>query len=296
MKLKTREPVFQFLLLLPALFLLGFFFVLPAFGALYYSLTDQKLVGQRSGEVSFIGLDNYVKVFQDQTLATTLVTSLVLLAAAIVLQQGMGFAIAQLLENKAVRFRRFVHACVYSGWLMPEVAVAFIFFLLFSVDGLVNREIMLLGGKNIAWLIDHPVLVIVLAQLWSGTACTLVTFEHGLASIPAHTLDSARTDGATGIQVFYHIILPELWKTVRTNTCVLTLNNIGTFGLIYMLTGGGPLFRSTNLPVLVFRSAISGSDTGYGLALSFVLFCLCMLVSTVQVRLIHDRTGETEWA
>jgi multiple sugar transport system permease protein len=295
MKRTPRSWAIEIALLLPATILLLCFFILPAFCSLYYSLTDQMLVGQRPQEVSFIGFDNYVRGFQDPTLAMGLATTALILAAAVILQQGAGWAIAKLLEGKRRGFTHLVHACIYSGWLMPEVAVAFVFFLIFSVDGVANQGAQSLNLKSVAWLIDHPILVLVLAQLWNGTACSLVTFEHELASISGEMLDAARADGANSRQIFFLILVPSLKNAILTNTATVTLGNIGTFGLIYMLTGGGPLFRSTNLPVLVFRNSISGSDTGYGLALSFLLFCLCTAISMLQVRLVQKQEGDAAW-
>jgi multiple sugar transport system permease protein len=283
-------------LILPAAALLFCFFILPALCSLYYSLTDQMLVGQKPQEVSFIGLDNYARGFQDPTVAASLGTSAILLAAAVILQQAAGWLIARLLEGKRRGFAQFVHACVYSGWLMPEVAAAFVFFLIFSVDGVANRGSAIARLASVAWLIDHPILVIALAQLWSGTACSLVTFEYELSAVPGEIYDAARADGAGERQIFFHIVAPALRSAILANTATLALGNVGTFGLIYMLTGGGPLFRSTNLPVLVFRNSISGSDTGYGLALSFMLFCLCTAISMTQVRIMQKREGRSEWA
>ena len=296
MKRTVKKRAGEIALLMPVALLLLCFFILPAFCSLYYSLTDQRLVGQRPQEVSFIGFDNYVRGFQDPTLAMSLVTSAIILFAGIALQQAAGWLIAHLLEGKRRGFTQFVHACVYSGWLMPEVAAAFVFFLIFSIDGIANQGADLLKIPSVAWLIDHPVSVIILAQLWSGTACSLVTFEHERASVPKEMIDAARTDGASERQILFHVLVPALKNAILTNTATLTLGNLGTFGLIYMLTGGGPLFRSTNLPVLVFRNSISGSDTGYGLALSFMLFCLCMAISMMQVRLVQKQEGDREWA
>ncbi len=272
------------LLLIPALALLGFFFVIPSFASLYLSLTDQKLVGQASDELSFVGFDNYARIAQDPTVVKSVCVSALLLATALVLQQAIGLLIASSLEGKPPRFRGFIHACVYAGWLMPEVAVAFVFLLLFSVDGVVNAHIAAFGGKTIAWLIDRPLLVIVLAQCWSGTACSLIAFEHALSALPEHLRDSARVDGASEFQFFLFVKTPALAGAIASNCATLALGNLGIFGLVYMITGGGPLYVTTNLPVLVFRNSVSGSDTGYGLALSFLLFCLCAALSAFQTR------------
>lgn len=289
---KSTDRLFSLFLIAPALVLLFGFFVVPALGSLFYSLTDQMLVGQKMDEVSFIGFDNYTHLFTDLRVFSAFLNTVTLILAAICLQQASGFCIAFLLEGKNALFKKVVHACVYSGWLMPEVVTAFIFFLLFSIDGSLNRIISEFGGQSVAWLIDWPLAVIILAQLWSGTAYSLISYEHSLSSISGDVLDAARTDGATSRQILFFIILPSIRHTIRSNTTILTLNNLGVFGLIYMLTGGGPLFRSTNLPVLVFRTAISGSATGYGLTLTFVLFCLSILFSLFNVRIIYERDGD----
>ncbi len=287
MRKKTEQLIFSFLLA-PTLALLLFFFVVPALASLFFSLTDQMLVGQRIDEVSFVGFNNYIRLCTDPQVLMAVRNTVILLACAIGIQQALGFFIARLLIGKAEGFRKFVHACLYSGWLMPEVAIAFVFFLLFSIDGLVNNIIQGSGGQSIAWLIDYPLFVIILAQIWSGTAYSLLTYENAFNSLTPGCIDSARADGATETQILVFIIIPSIRQTIRSNTAFLTLNNLGVFGLIYMLTGGGPLFRSTNLSVLVFRNSISGSDTGYGLTLTFILFGLSMLLSLIHVRVIRE--------
>lgn len=294
MKPKNSERLGYIILLAPTLVLLFFFFVVPAVGSLFFSLTDQMLVGQRMEEVSFVGLHNYTRLFTDTRVLSAFANTIILMVSAIVIQQLAGFFIASLLADKSNLVKKIVHMCLYSGALMPEVATAFVFFLLFSVDGLINHALLSVGLKSIAWLIDYPLPVIILAQVWSGTAYSLITYETSLEAISGNIRDAAKTDGASEGQTLFFIVLPAIRHTIRSNTAILTLNNLGVFGLIYMLTGGGPLFKSTNLPILVFRNSISGSDTGYGLTLTFVLFCLGMLFSLLYVRIIHENTGDKE--
>jgi len=279
MKASIRNSAVFWLLVSPVLALLLFFFILPAFGALFYSMTDQKLAGQAIDGVSFIGFDNYARLVQDRNLPKVVLNSLAIAGSAIFLQQSLGLALAMLLVGRASWFRKLVHACVFSGWLMPEAAAAFVFSLLFSVDGSVNAALSLAGLKGAVWLIDRPLAIVAAALLWTGTASSLIVFEHALASLPESAADAARSDGASPVQVFFCVTFPSILPAVKRNSATLALNALGVFGLIYMLTGGGPLFKSANIPVLVFRTAVSGSDTGYGLALSFVLFMMGIALS-----------------
>ncbi|HKL86843.1 MAG TPA: sugar ABC transporter permease, partial [Treponemataceae bacterium] len=205
-----------------------------------------------------------------------------------------GIFLAKLLAQKKLWFKKFIHACLYSGWLMPEAATAFIFFFLFSIDGEVNQLLILSGNVSRVWLTDSPLLVIALAHLWSGTAFSLIIYETALDLVPEILTDSARCDGANSFQVFFCITIPSLADTIRSNTAILILNNLGVFGLIFMLTGGGPMLRSTTFPLFVFRNAISGSDTGYGMALSFILFAISIVISLAHVTIVNQGNKEIE--
>jgi len=274
-----------YLLISPAAALLAFFFVYPALGALFFSMTDQRLVGQRMDEVSFVGLDNYARIPGDPAILGTLTVTATLILAAAALQQGVGYFLARALERKPAPFRRVVSACLHVGWLMPEVGAAYVFLMLFSVDGLANQLFFARAGAAEPWLVDHPVAVIALAQFWGGLAWSMNESAKAIRSLPEGIAETARIDGAGAATRLFRVEIPAIRRALVGDALLLALHNLGAFGLIYMLTGGGPLYRSTNLAVLVFRQSIAGSETGYGLALSFSLFCLGMLLSLIHGRL-----------
>ncbi|HPO03590.1 MAG TPA: sugar ABC transporter permease [Treponemataceae bacterium] len=284
---RRGKALLSFLLMGPSLLLLAFFFF-PTLGSVLISLTDRKLVGQNAAEISFVGLNNYLHLFADSNLPRVLANTSILILSAVAIQQALGYFISRLLKDKAPRFRRIVHGSLYAGLLMPEAATAFIFFLLFSFNGELNRLIAAAGGIPRVWLADRPLLIVCIALIWSGTAYSVITFENALDSLNESVSDSARCDGAGLIRLHFGILIPAIRRTILANTTILALNGLGAFGLIFMLTGGGPLYRSTTLSVLVFRNAVSGSDVGYGLALSFLLFLISLSLGSLQAALIRS--------
>lgn len=291
MKTHVKKNIVFWLSISPTLLLIFFFFIIPAFGSLFYSLTDQKLAGQAIDDVSFIGIDNYIRIFTDTSLHKAIKNTCILLTSTLIIQQSLGLLLALQLQKQSGWLKKIIHACLYSGWLMPEVVIAFTFFLLFSVDGNINSILSAIHRTGPIWFIDYPLVVIICALIWAGTANALLVFENALSLIPESVFLAAKSDGASKIKIFIHITIPFLKPSITQNSFTSILNTLGLFGIIYMLTGGGPLFNSVNLPVLIFRIAITGSETGYGLSLSFLFFICSMILSFYSISHYKDQSS-----
>lgn len=271
--------------LLPAVALIGFFYFVPTIISIIYSFTNKALVGVKSGEFDFVGISNYLFMFKDSRFLTSFFNTLIfLIFSAILGQQILGFIIAFLMQNKGGGIRRFVGTSVLLGWITPEVVVAFIFFAFYSVKGSFNGAIGLFGIGPIAWLMNFAMIAVIVANIWRGTAFSMLMYQAALSNVPEEVKESAMIDGANKFQVIFRIILPIIKGTIVTNTILITLPTIGVFGVIFALTGGGPGYDTTTISIYMYNKAFVSYQIGYGNAMALILLIFGILLSIIYIR------------
>lgn len=275
-------------LLTPAVVLLLIFFVMPIILTVYYSFTNLALSGANAKELKFIGLDNYFNMFKDRNVKISVLNTLVFLVGSLVGQQVLGFAIALLMKNKNGVFRRIVGPCFLAGWIMPEVVVALCCSTFFGDEGTLNKILTTLHLPAMEWLYAVPMLTIILANIWHGTAFSMMNFQSALDSVPGDIEEAARVDGANRFQTITRIILPYIKNSIATNTMLNTLSTLGVFGLIYMMTNGGPGTSTLTLPIFMYRQAFVSQQLGYGTAISMLLLVIGIVLSVVYTRVMRD--------
>lgn len=271
--------------LLPALALIGFFYLAPMIISIIYSFTNKTLVGSKSQEFDFVGISNYIFMFKDSRFIISFINTLVFLVFSAVLgQQILGFIIAFLMQNKSKGLRKFVGTSVLLGWITPEVVVAFIFFAFFSVKGSLNDAIGLFGIGPIAWLFDFAMIAVIVANIWRGSAFSMLMYQAALSNVPEEAKESAMIDGANKFQVIFRIILPIIKGTIVTNTILVTIPTLGLFGVIFALTGGGPGNDTTTMPIYMYKQAFISYQIGYGTAMAIILLLLSILLSIFYIK------------
>ena len=271
--------------LAPALVLITLFYFAPAIMAFVYSFTDKALVGIKSNNYSFVGLKNYIKMFSDDRFLESLVnTILFLVCSAVVGQQVLGFFIAKFMQHQSKGFQRVVGTCVLLGWVTPEVVVAFVFFAFFNTTGSLNGVLGTLGIPPIAWLFDYAMLAVILANIWRGTAFSMLMYQSALSNVSDSVIEAAKIDGANSWQKLIRITLPIIKGTIATNTILVTLQTLGLFGLIYALTGGGPGYDTTTIPIYMYQKSFVSYQLGYGTAMAIVLLLFGILLSAFYMK------------
>lgn len=275
-------------LLTPAVLLLLIFFVTPIILTVYYSFTNLALSGENARELKFIGLDNYRSMFRDRNVKISVINTLVFLLGCLIGQQVLGFIIAILMRNKNTIFRRIVGPFFLAGWIMPEVVVALCCSTFFSESGTLNSILTALKLPAVEWLYSYPMLTVILANIWHGTAFSMMNFQSALDSVPGELEEAAKMDGANKLQTVLKIIIPCIKNSIATNTMLNTLSTLGVFGLVYMMTNGGPGTSTLTLPIFMYRQAFVSQQLGYGTAISMLLLCIGLILSIIYTRIIRN--------
>ncbi|CAM5656740.1 MULTISPECIES: carbohydrate ABC transporter permease [Streptomyces] len=273
--------------LAPATILLLLFLAGPIGYCVYIAFTDMQLTGQES--TSFVGLANFRRAFGDPAFLNAVVLTLVFtLVSSILGQNTLGLALAALMRRASRPVRTLTGAVVLTAWVLPEIVAGFLLYTFFERRGTLNAILDQLHLPSQNWLFTLPILAVSFANVWRGTAFSMLIYSAALAEIPQEVTESAEVDGASGRQRLWHITLPMIRRSIGTNLMLNTLQTLSVFGLIWAMTRGGPGSRSQTLPVFMYDQAFLKSLIGYGTAVALLLLVVGALFSVVYLRLLRE--------
>ena len=275
-------------LLIPALVLLLAFFIIPIVLTVYYSFTNMALTGAAAQNFQFIGLENYKRILSDPNILVSIRNTFIFLIGSLVGQSVLGFLIAYFMKGKAKAFRSVVGPCILAGWVMPEIVVSLCCLAFFDVSGTFNKIIGTLHIPGVDFIYGHPMMTIIIANVWHGTAFSMLNFQSALDNVSGDIEEAARVDGANRIQTLVRIIVPCIKDTIATNTMLNTLSTLGVFGLIWALTGGGPGMSTTTLPIYMYNQGLKNFQLGQGTAVGMILLFVGAVCSIIYTRLLKS--------
>lgn len=285
---KKSRGFSKYLYLLPALLIMALFFVWPIILTIYYSFTNLALTGSAAANLEFVELDNYKRMFSDSAVGNSIVTTIIFVVGSVAGQTVLGFFIALLMKEKHHIFRKVVGSIVLAGWVMPEMVAALCAYTFFTDKGTLNALLSMIGIGKISWLFSYPLLSVVLANIWHGTAFSMMVYQSALDNVSGEVEESAKIDGAGRIQILFHIIIPIIKDTILTNTMLITLSTLGTFGMVYSMTGT----TVQTLPIFMYIRAFKNYELGYGTAISMLILGIGVIFSLFYVRVQKNQVGD----
>ncbi|MFF5016892.1 carbohydrate ABC transporter permease [Streptomyces sp. NPDC001165] len=272
--------------LTPALVLLLLFLAGPIAYCVYIAFTDLQLTGQAHS--SFVGFDNFRKAFHDEAFRNAVWLTLVFtVLSSLVGQNTLGLALAALMKRASKPLRTLTGAVVITAWVLPEVVAGFLLYAFFRREGTLNAILQHLHLPSQNWLFTLPILAVSFANVWRGTAFSMLVYSAALDEIPSEISEAAEVDGAGGWRRMWHITLPMIRRSIGTNLMLNTLQTLSVFGLIWVMTRGGPGDKSQTLPLFMYEQAFQNSMIGYGTAVALLLLLVGSLFSVVYLRLLR---------
>jgi multiple sugar transport system permease protein len=275
--------------LTPAALLLALFFVGPALWALASSFTNRALVGLDAANPRFVGLDNYIRLFGDPDFGRVILNSVIfVIGSAIIGQFVLGLLLALLLDHAQRRgflATSLVYASVLLAWVNPTIIAGFLWVAMFDYyNGSLNAGLHLVGISPVNWLGQGPMLAIIIANTWRGTAFTMLIFLGALRTIPSDIYEAARVDGASAFRRFWDHTLPILRPIAALTLLSVTIATFGTFILIQTLTNGGPAFQTEVIALYAYHEAFQNHAVGYGSTIAVVMLALNLGFAIVFLR------------
>ncbi|CAL9432979.1 sugar ABC transporter permease [Streptomyces sp. Tu 3180] len=281
-----RRLLPRFLPLTPALVLLLLFLAGPIAYCVLIAFTDLQLTGQ--AEESFVGLENFRRAFGDEEFLNAVWLTLVFtVVSSLIGQNTLGLALAVLMRRASKPVRTLTGGIVVTAWVLPEVVAGFLLYAFFRREGTLNAILDWLRLPSQNWLFTLPILAVSFANVWRGTAFSMLVYSAALSEIPEEITEAAEVDGAGGWRRMWHITLPMIRRSIGTNLMLNTLQTLSVFGLIWVMTRGGPGGKSRTLPLFMYEQAFQNSLIGYGTAVALLLLLVGSLFSLVYVRLLR---------
>jgi multiple sugar transport system permease protein len=268
----------------PALLLLGVFFAGPLLWSVYSAFTNVALTG--SSTIDFVGLANFKTMIHDSQFWNSLWLTLVfVVGSAVIGQNTLGLLIALLLRGRSHVARAVVSGLVIAAWTVPETVAGFCWYSFLHQEGTLNAMLHQIGlSQN--WLYTTPMLAVILANVWRGTAFSMLVYQAALNDVPPELHEAAAVDGASAWQRLRRVTLPLIRRSIVTNLMLITLQTLAAFGLIYVMTKGGPGTKSSTTPIYMYQESFQFYKLGYGTAMALVLLVIGAIFSLIYVRLI----------
>jgi raffinose/stachyose/melibiose transport system permease protein len=277
---RRRPSAYPWWFYAPAAVIFSVLFVVPTLASFYFSLTRWTLFN-----ATFIGFGNFVQFFHDPFLVGGLVHTLIYAVLTSGAKVVLGLLLAVLLSAD-VFARGYLRAVVFFPVLVSTVGVGITFQALMDPShGLVNETLTAFGLPGPGWL-TNPALAlysIVIVDVWKGVGLATVIYLAGLASIDRAYFEAARIDGASEVEVFWHVTLPLMRPATVTVIILSLIGGLKSFELIWTMTQGGPGFVSDVIASLIYKEYQAGF---YGLSTAgnVVLF---VLVAAIMVPLSY---------
>jgi len=239
------------------------------------------------GAAGFIGLDNFVAMFQEPRFYNALLQTFYFTTLAVGMEVVLGVMIAMVL-NREFRGKNLAKLVLLLPMVATPVAVGLAWILFYEPTiGLANYWLKLLGLPVSKWLASNITVIpsLALVDIWEWTPMVTLIVMAGLAGLSPEPFEAARVDGATPAQLFYHVTLPLLRPTILIALVLRSIDALKTFDIIYVMTAGGPGFASETLNIYSYSLGFGYFRFGAASSALVALFALVLGVSLVVLKI-----------
>ncbi len=288
MTYKNKQKWVIFLFLSPWLIIFAIFGAYPIIYSFITSLTDYSGLNP---SMNFVGLDNYIRAFQDEVFLKALTNTIIFVIGTIPFTLGIALFLAILLNNKIPLQNLFK-----SGFFLPSVismvVISTMWIYIYSSSGLVNTILKSIGVtvQDRSWLArpESALISIMIMDVWAAFGYYLLLFFAGLQNIPAQLYEAARIDGASKTQIAFKITIPMLKPTLFFVIALNTIRSFQIFSEIYTMTGGGPSNSTQTIVHYLYQTSFRKFQMGYGSAMAYILLAIILLITLVQKRMLRS--------
>lgn len=278
----TDDTPWALLMLAPNIIGFIMFMVFPIFATLFFSLTEYDLITAPT----FVGLDNYIEMFRDPIIATTLRNTLVFTAFTVPIGMAFSLFLAIFLDQK-IAFKRFYRGAYFLPSITSMVAVSIVWQWIYNPEfGLMNYFLSFFGIKGITWLSSSStsLLSLGIVNIWKCAGYNMMLFLAGLQGISSSYYEASELDGANKWKQFVHITLPMLSPTTFFIFVMSIINSFQVFDSVILMTKGGPGRSSSVLVHYLYQNAFQYFSMGYACAIAYLLFFIVLIVTLFNMR------------
>lgn len=246
---------------------------------------------------TFVGLGNYIAMLQDQTFWETIGRTLYFTVVSVSLELVIGLSVAQLIHSHPWGWK-FLRFSLIIPWAVPTIVNGAMWRWIYSADfGALNGLLMQLGliKHYIPWLTlpDMAMNLVILADVWHMMPFVALILQAALATLPEELDEAAAVDGANAFQRFFQIRLPLLRPAILVALIARTVDAFRVFDIAYIITSGGPAFRTVTITYLTYLNTFSYGKQGIGAALSFLISIVTIAMAFLYISILY-RPEETQ--
>lgn len=288
MKYKQQQSLLGILFTLPAMILLFTFLILPVILAFIYSFMDYTMLNP-DGKY-FIGLNNYIRLFQDELFLKSLKNTLYFTVIVVPLQSAVALFLA-LLINKKVKVAPIGRVFFFSPVITSMVVVAILWTFLYNAnDGFINSILNFFGIEDQPFLLSENQAMdsIIFMSVWQAAGFQMMIFLAGLQDVPEILYEAAEIDGANAWQKFRNVTLPGIANVTGFVLIITTIQAFRLFIQPYVMTNGGPSDSTKTLVFMLYENGFQFRDVGYSSAISVVFFLIVIMTSFLMKKLLKQ--------
>lgn len=287
-----NKKIYKGYFTIPALFFYVLLFIIPVILNFYYSFTNWNAIKMTGETAKFIGLQNYVKIFQDPELLKVIGRTLIFAGVTTIFKNVIGFLLA-LAFNEGLKTKNILRAIFFLPAMLSPLIIGLIFGTIFMKSGFANQLLSSLGLGNItrAWLTTKETALgtAMFVEIWRQAGYHMVIYLAGLQLIDSSFYEAAAVDGANKFQQLIYITLPRILPSLIINLLLSLSQGLKAFDIVFVLTGGGPNGATELINTLVFSQfgkKLYGMSSAYGVVL-FVITAIAGLL-VLRLRDNHD--------
>ncbi len=280
-------------LVLPGLFLFIFAILAPICLSVYYGFTNYSGMGS----YQFIGWENYKNLFHDAAFGTSLRNSLLLALGFILIQHPLAIIVAAVLDKIGGKGEHFFRCVYFIPNVISVAVIAYLWKFIYNPDfGLLNNIIKAFGGKgDINWFsYDNAIWAVLIVLIWHGFGWGLLIYYTGIKNIDPVLYEAAAIDGATQVQTFLKITLPQMKPVIQVNVTMAVISALKQMETVYLLTNGGPGNSTQFAANYLYQQAFKAYKYGYGNAIGVVFIIICLLVTVILNKIFEDRDAKVK--
>ncbi|MGT2711362.1 carbohydrate ABC transporter permease [Streptococcus oriscaviae] len=287
-KIRMRETIVSYTFLAPILVFFTVFVLAPMVMGFVTSFFNYTMT-----DFTFVGLDNYVRMFKDPIFIKSLINTLIIVVGSVPVVVLFSVFVASQTYEKNVIARSFYRAVFFLPVVTGSVAVTVVWKWIYDpLSGILNF-VLKSGGvieQNISWLGDKQwaLLAIIIILLTTSVGQPIILYIAALGNIDNSLVEAARVDGANEYQVFWQIKWPSLLPTTLYIAVITTINSFQCFALIQLLTSGGPNYSTSTLMYYLYEKAFKLSEYGYANTMGVFLAVMIALISFAQFKILGN--------
>lgn len=285
-EVRSRRRFTGFFFVIPSLAILSLIMLIPIGMSFYLSFTKYTVLGSPT----WIGAENFVKLFQDQAFLSSLWVTVLYTLISVPIQTIVSLFVADMLAKRFQnRFGSFVRSALFIPVMSSMVVVAVVWRAILGTDtGLVNQVAKAVGLEPVNFL-GNPKLalvVVALVTVWKNIGYFLVIYYAGILDIPRELYEASAIDGASSWQQLWKITIPSLKPITFLVVILGTIWSFQVFDLVYVMTGGGPGGATTTIVMMIFQAGFQNFQMGYASAMAVVLFLVLLVVAIIQRKVL----------